>query len=469
MRVGHTLRQRLSDLDSSILRHESILRELAQERCTVLADLKLIVYPILTLPSEITLDVFKWCATDTYFSPRSAPLLLAQVCHDWRALACSTPTLWDSIHRLYFEEHPTADTIVERWFSRAGTRPLSLDIACAKGCNVPRVRSIILRHAPQFGFLRLVGTPEVLTELWAGVHSLPILSSLELDCLCLDDTDESTQLFRIDDAPTLRQLCLQRALPSMITLPWGQLTKLTLISIPIGECLHALRGATSLQEFEYGGVPPHQLQFISNLTPSSEPISHSTLENLIISLPEEDQGILPFLTLPSLRQFSLGSRFGGAAHSLDDVAVMLLRVSSTLRTFTVTPDTMIPVLAFRPLTELITLELSWAEPGRFMRDIVRALNRSALPDFLPKLQYLVLSDCPSDMVDQDLLDALDSRLGDATHTVYYAKIESFTLVWPPMTSFIDRQPLVNAESLRALAERGMHVHVGTRDVNRLFL
>ncbi|KAJ7210922.1 hypothetical protein GGX14DRAFT_312071, partial [Mycena pura] len=71
------LRQRLSDQDANI------------------SELNLIAYPVLTLPTEITAEIFKWCIdTDERLLPSVAPLLLTRICRDWRDLAFSIPALW---------------------------------------------------------------------------------------------------------------------------------------------------------------------------------------------------------------------------------------------------------------------------------------------------------------------------------------------------------------------------------------
>ncbi|TDL13968.1 hypothetical protein BD410DRAFT_683360, partial [Rickenella mellea] len=55
------------------------------------------VSPICCIPSEVALEIFKFCLPDDIFprpSVRSAPLLLSRVCHTWRILAITTPRLW---------------------------------------------------------------------------------------------------------------------------------------------------------------------------------------------------------------------------------------------------------------------------------------------------------------------------------------------------------------------------------------
>ncbi|KAJ7486729.1 hypothetical protein FB451DRAFT_1026233, partial [Mycena latifolia] len=56
-----------------------------------------IIYPVLTLPPEITSEIFAKCVEfedKDFASPASAPSLLLQVCRSWRLIALATPSLW---------------------------------------------------------------------------------------------------------------------------------------------------------------------------------------------------------------------------------------------------------------------------------------------------------------------------------------------------------------------------------------
>ncbi|KAF7346683.1 F-box domain-containing protein [Mycena sanguinolenta] len=464
----HTLRQRLSDVDAQISHHESILQELKQQRSAILSELNLVTYPILTLPPEITAEIFKWCI-DTGMRLRLsvAPLLLTRICRDWRALAFSTPALWDTISEIELGVHPGEEAAIERWFSRAGTRPLSLEIDCPESLGSACLESVILQHASQLQCLTLMTNPKVLRD-FTTVQSFPILHNLMVACSDGDDNESHIQLFGIHGAPALRHLSLDNMLPSMTIMPWAQLTKLTLSALPLWECLNALRWATSLHEFRRQGTSEEEERSTSELSS----VNHSSLISLAISIFGEDEDILPLLIPPRLQRFDLGGLFRRYRTYLDITIVpFLYRVSGTLRTFKVGMSPVVPVEWFHPLTQLATLELVCSRGLPSKSDLIRALDRRASPDFLPKLQSLVFSNCGSDQVDDELLDAFGSRCAatDAAH----AKLESFSLIWP---TFYDlesegpnaRLPLVNVLPLRALAGRGMRIHIGTRDQNSFY-
>ncbi|KAJ7181591.1 hypothetical protein C8R43DRAFT_1055275 [Mycena crocata] len=103
-----------------------------------------VVYPVLTLPHEITSEIFVQClpspADDGENEPRGrpntsqAPLLLLHVCRTWRAIATATPHLWNHLH-LAFNEVPSSvrgrdelEDFVDSWFGRAGSCPLSFTV-----------------------------------------------------------------------------------------------------------------------------------------------------------------------------------------------------------------------------------------------------------------------------------------------------------------------------------------------------
>ncbi|KAJ7230171.1 hypothetical protein GGX14DRAFT_582341 [Mycena pura] len=438
-------RQRLSDLD---------------------AELNLIAYPVLTLPPEIMAEIFKWCI-DTHWSlhPSVAPLLLTRICRDWRDLAFSTPALWDTIIEIDFDVHPQAKAFVETWFSHAGARPLSLRIVCPETIDSACLESIIFQHASRLQSLDVLTNSLVFCDLTA-VQSFPILSNLDLACVDDDYDDEGDiQLFCINNAPTLRHLSLERVRPSLVIMPWAQLEKITLFLLPLWECLNALRWATSLQEFRRHGPPEEGDQSTSEISS----VRHSSLVSLAVSS-DADADILPLLTLPCLQGFELGGRFAVYRTYLDaEIIPFLSRVSGTLRTFKVGLSPTVPVQWFHLLTQLTSLELV-RSMGPFTTELIHALNRRALPDFLPKLQSFVISNCGSDQVDDELLDTLGSRC-DATDAAH-VKLESFSLIWPRFDYRRDapavRLPLVNVLSLRALTVRGMRIHIGTHDQNSFY-
>jgi hypothetical protein len=170
-----------------------------------------------------------------------------------------------------------------------------------------------------------------------------------------------------------------------------------------------------------------------------------------------------------LKTLELGGRWA-IYTDLDIVLVPFLsRTCATLRTLKIPLPTRLPVHWFQLLTHLTTLELIHRVGLAFSTGAIRALDRRSAPDFLPKLHTLVLSQCGSNRIDSNLLEVLGSRcdVSDAER----ARLESFSLIWPEFESPDDsvvRLPLLNVGPLRALAARGMRIHIGTRSQNNFY-
>ncbi|KAJ7213280.1 hypothetical protein C8J57DRAFT_1397784 [Mycena rebaudengoi] len=446
----HELRQRLLDLNATISHHESILQELKQQRSAILSELNLVVYPVLTLPPEITAEIFKWCIdTGKRLLPSLAPSLLTQICRDWRALALSTPALWDTITEIEGHDPLQVERLVTTWFSRADTRPLSLGFLNSQNPESVPLESIIRRYASQLQSLDMMTNSGVFSDFNA-IQSFPLLRDLTLCCLGGYEPDGG-QIQLFDSAPSLRHLSLDSVPPWAVAMPWAQLTKMTISLTSLHDCLNA---------------PPEDEE--DDMLPL-EPVHHSSLNSLGISIFGGDEDILQFLVLPGLQKVELGRRYIRWESSLDaEIVPFLSRISGTLRTFNVGMSPTVPVHWFYPLTHLTTLELVRSMGLPFTTDVIRALDHRTTPDFLPKLQAFVFLDCGSDQVDNELLYALTSRCDarDAAH----AKLESFSLIWPTYESGVPvvRLPLVNVLPLRALAARGMHIHIGMRGQNSFY-
>ncbi|KAJ7608355.1 hypothetical protein FB45DRAFT_714554, partial [Roridomyces roridus] len=76
----------LAAVQAKIHSLESQLTLLHSEERTARAALDTIVYPVLSLPNDVTSEIFQQCAGD--------PLILASVCRHWREIALSCPRLW---------------------------------------------------------------------------------------------------------------------------------------------------------------------------------------------------------------------------------------------------------------------------------------------------------------------------------------------------------------------------------------
>ncbi|KAJ7646296.1 hypothetical protein DFH06DRAFT_997714, partial [Mycena polygramma] len=108
------LRAQLDKVKSTILRHKKCLNELRlaalrqqmylealdRQQRELQMELAHIIYPVLTLPAEITSRIFVACLPDAgrvQYGRDVAPLLLSQICRQWREIAISSSELWASV------------------------------------------------------------------------------------------------------------------------------------------------------------------------------------------------------------------------------------------------------------------------------------------------------------------------------------------------------------------------------------
>ncbi|KAJ7474811.1 hypothetical protein FB451DRAFT_1088428 [Mycena latifolia] len=456
------LRNQLSDLDISISQHERLLQELKEQRAAVQVQFDRFVYPILTLPPEITSEIFLWCSEPDIgtIDPELSPLLLLQICKAWREVALSIPALWDTICDTEFSDPQNMENAITTWFSRAGSRPLSLDVAYI-GKRSTCMHSLIRRHASCLQFLTLGLDADCFSDL-AGIRSFPRLRHLSLTSVDGALEANGTQIPFFSDSPLLCHLEVAHLAPSRLMMPWSQLTKFTAASVALQECLGVLRLATSLEEFRRVDCPEEEEEGSIIGQPL---MCHSDLNSLIVGAYDDaDHDILQFLTLPRLETLQFGGDYGSWTSPLNTAVLQFLcRTFSTLRTFTIGLSPTIPTEWFHITIHLTTLELVGPQ---YATDVIHPLDRRNAQDFLPKLQTLVYSECTSYQVDINLVDALNSRSIDAAAgtDTSCARLESFRLIWPEYED-VGTLPLAHMAALRTLASQGMYIHIGTRDRN----
>ncbi|KAJ7755821.1 hypothetical protein B0H16DRAFT_1539759 [Mycena metata] len=181
------LRRRLVELDAQILEQERVLRDLQQTRIAVERELReTATYPILTLPVEITTEIFHRLPLEVgdELGPQlnTAPVSLTAVCRSWRGIALSTPTLWSTLSISFNDIPPTVtakpglvESFINQWLGRSGERPLSLTFILHDEDRFPisRLRAIVHQHAQRVRFIELdLGDDQSLGLL--DLHALPL-------------------------------------------------------------------------------------------------------------------------------------------------------------------------------------------------------------------------------------------------------------------------------------------------------
>ncbi|KAJ7832821.1 hypothetical protein B0H13DRAFT_2111857 [Mycena leptocephala] len=181
-------------------------------------------YPILTLPTEITAEIFARCLPNEPAVPRTdtAPLLLGRICSTWRTISLATPELW---------------SFLKPWLSRAQSWPLTL--------TGGQCIAVLKRYSHLWRDVG-VGLRFDQFALFGPDLHLPMLERLAIGASDYPDpVEDPLTVFR--SAPALRHLHLQESiLPDNMVLPWAQLTSFESDAQSAVECMDILRCTPNL-------------------------------------------------------------------------------------------------------------------------------------------------------------------------------------------------------------------------------
>ncbi|KAJ7076731.1 hypothetical protein B0H15DRAFT_863234 [Mycena belliarum] len=216
---ARNLRARLIEIKMRVVELELQLASLHSEHDRVLEDLKSIVYPILTLPPEVTTNIFL-CYS-------GSPLHLAA----WRDIAHSTPRLWarfgdispgtQRAHSLV-----ALDRTVSFWLPRARNQPLTIRIKFSGDEAHESILWNLSLYSSQWSILALASDTRIYFPPSTMFRPLSSLARLELD---LPPTGQAPPIASFVDAPHLREVSIKGLTLPDILLPWAQLIELTLI------------------------------------------------------------------------------------------------------------------------------------------------------------------------------------------------------------------------------------------------
>ncbi|KAJ7864892.1 hypothetical protein B0H13DRAFT_2671124 [Mycena leptocephala] len=236
--------------DVSVLTADRARRDPAQERLDSYEP------PILTLPNEITLEIFiRFLPIYPLCPPLTglpSPTLLTHICRRWREIALGTPELWRAIR--FSNDYDIAlkrqVEIAGLWLRRFHCSPLSvyIDESSRRQMDLPEVMAAILPHRARWEYLKF--------DLF--VSHFPIIAGpmpllRQLDLMFINDGVEDPTLFPGScELPLLRTAILNDHATANIILPWAQLTSLTLHWIFPRECVPILQQTPNLEYCELG-------------------------------------------------------------------------------------------------------------------------------------------------------------------------------------------------------------------------
>ncbi|KAJ7087035.1 hypothetical protein C8R43DRAFT_1244882 [Mycena crocata] len=396
------LRTRLKEIDEEMDALESKLRLLTVERRSVMEHLDSIIYPILTLPPEITSQIFSHCVDKPHIGrppgdrpyPERGPLVLASVCRSWRDICIALRALWSSL-AVYPDRHSSIDNLLrllKLWLTRSGTHQLDLHIG-AFSSHMFGIFDVISQYSLQWRSLDITLDTPYDFPIQSRV---PQLTKLVVYIMGNGDFSPMTgSAFR--DAPRLREVQLSRASLKRISLPWNQLTHLDFSDETVFSCM---------------------LESFLIATYHSSPRLHT------LSFRYDRDGMLfDYLTLPVLKHIDLAYVEDEGASRLQGLA----RRGWSLHTMRLTGVASSAILTcLRCVSSLEQVEIY--NPREQMDGYTAPLVEHLSSDdtFLPRLLRLTLEEYDPEISESSLLEMLTSRRNGSRDAV--AKLQYFCLL-----------------------------------------
>ncbi|KAJ7638285.1 hypothetical protein FB45DRAFT_1023091 [Roridomyces roridus] len=286
-----SIRARLFQLDS-------LIAQLAAERNTLQAKCDKIVYPVLSLPAEVTSEIFSHCVEPLSDpSPSTAPLLLTRICRQWREIALASPPLWRSLTLL----QGTPQEWVEMCLSQAKNLPLEYRLSCDWGdSEVDALLEPILLRYRQWQDMEMEIPLSFFPRFNLGDNAVPLLRRIVFAHSPVDEQEVPSGIVVLRNAPLLQEVGI-RTWKLSFQLPWHQLTTFTTAAIAFtpAECLAILAGCSMLRHLKF------------DCPDTGNEHEHAALSPLTLPHLESFGGVishlclLDYLTLPSLLRLSV--------------------------------------------------------------------------------------------------------------------------------------------------------------------
>ncbi|KAJ7023589.1 hypothetical protein C8F04DRAFT_179740 [Mycena alexandri] len=410
-------------------------------------------------PPEITQKVFRHCLLPQYGpagpprplfhrwspSPREAPLLLTQICRQWRDMCLNAPDLWTSID---FDENQSIEYLLTS-LERAGNGvPLSLRIR-ASGSTAALVMDMIIPSIHRWQRIHLILPAAELVRL--HMHHFPILEQLTL-CV-FEKESRMTKPTVIQNGPLLLYADA-RTFPTLHFA--GRLHLLTTLrfhALDTNQTMATLRQCPNLLDLACDYRNPYSPFFL-------EPPEPLELPSLCV-LKVTDHQMLPFLATPNLERLHLqytSRNENGMEIPRDAFGSFLTRSGCDLLFLSINTkempyswlmaDRLRPANSVRHLSVTVADEQDFASPWRALRE----------PSVLPRLVHLEVRD-PAAVLNTNhiMLDVLRMR---RKHTA----LEKLEVFFGRRTVGGPRMPRAAVmQALRKLAEKkGLQVRITAR-------
>ncbi|KAJ7111699.1 hypothetical protein C8R44DRAFT_677317 [Mycena epipterygia] len=316
-------------IEATILRHQTALAVLETQQRELEMKLSLVIYPVLSLPTEITSRIFVACLPSDGFvrpSPSEPPLTLAQVCSLWRDIALSTCRLWGSLSFRFTTKIPLSMSVIrgvqllfEKWISRAKGCPLSLSLISSHKALPEEILSLIPSVSSQLYRLDIRLSSADFDSLRQNTISFPRLQHLVINLYKSWTHAPASYISIVKSAPTLRDLEVGGGVPPSVS-NLQRYPFLNTIELEI----HSVQTLVDILNL----LPRllHLKANLNDLVDGSQPMTTAPSLQSLTLFGDATPAILDFLKLPGLCRLEL------RAHSISysTLTAFLARSSCTL-------------------------------------------------------------------------------------------------------------------------------------------
>ncbi|KAJ6500515.1 hypothetical protein C8R45DRAFT_978028 [Mycena sanguinolenta] len=385
-----------------------------------------------------------------------APLIFGEISRRWRAIALSTPSLWNCVSLKCTRDGEALQNnifLCNSWLKRSGSLPLSIRFYGPDGYTVDSQKfinqcqdlfGILLPYAERWRLLDLKDFPAPCYQVFRG---LPSNSVPRLETLSISHTESANfALWTRLSMPKLLFLYFDSIGGDSIlfrekgsTSPWSRLTHIDVGDCSAYDCLQILGAALTAVA----------CRFVVNRTSFSQhpPVFHTRLQTLRFEVCDDVVPTWTLLTCSGLSTLSIVVKARGTKSYFQHLPSFITRSGATIQLFEMEgsglDDTQfLSCLADMPrLRTLVVVEDVYGSPPQFTNHVWKSLtwpkdSDSFLP-LIPDLDSLILDGSFRFSYDS-MTRMLESRVGTAANPADDSpKLRAVTfVVWRNMRDLI---------------------------------
>ncbi|KAF9479441.1 hypothetical protein BDN70DRAFT_693622 [Pholiota conissans] len=212
------------------------------------------------LPPEITTQIFELCISKNIMDLNTeviptrhtiyAPLVISAVCTEWRNMAHTMPSLWNTLHlcpRRRDSNSFPKPSYVKKWIERAGGLPLSILLSVPsipeEIATAVKVLKLINKYSTRWIDFRCESPPSLFSHLPSNTDAFPALRTLHL----VNPSSSANTPLKI--FPQRLETLAISGIELMTIDPrfdWSNLASLTMDYVTSAEAFEVLRRATNL-------------------------------------------------------------------------------------------------------------------------------------------------------------------------------------------------------------------------------